>query len=248
MTAIIPFKFGVSEIRVVDQDGEPWFVLVDVCNTLEIQNPSQAASGLSEDERSMLHIGRQGSAIIVNESGLWAIALTSRKPEAKKFRKWLTSEVIPSIRKTGAYSARVLTPAEQNLANAQLAVEFERRAAAIEARQDATDATAAKALDIALKTEKHIQLQPIATPAVDMMYAMQPYCESRGAKSDAATCNMLGRRASAICRKNGILPMKVPHQKYEKGVNAYPLWVLKIVVNDYIDEHVDEHGRYADDY
>lgn len=111
---IIPFSFESQAIRVVDQDGEPWFVLTDVCKILGTNNPSQAASRLDDDERGIIisdtPSGEQ-SLLIVNESGLWALVLRSRKPAAKRFRKWVTGEVIPSIRKHGHYAAVDQTPA-----------------------------------------------------------------------------------------------------------------------------------------
>lgn len=94
-------EFG--SVRVVEIDGEAWFVAADVCRVLEIQNPTDALKRLDDDERSRFNLGRQGEANIVNESGLYALVSTSRKPEAKKFRKWVTNEVLPSIRKTGMY-------------------------------------------------------------------------------------------------------------------------------------------------
>lgn len=100
------FIFGSYQIRVVQVDNEPWFVANDVCKVLEIKNTTQAIQRLEEDERSMFNIGRQGEANIVNEYGLYSLILTSRKDEAKKFKRWITHEVIPSIRKQGAY----LTP------------------------------------------------------------------------------------------------------------------------------------------
>lgn len=95
-----------GQIRTVVQDGEPWFVAADVCRVLDVQNVTQAVQRLDEDERAMFNIGRQGEAAIVNEPGLYALVLGSRKPEAKSFKRWITHEVIPSIRKHGAY----LTP------------------------------------------------------------------------------------------------------------------------------------------
>lgn len=96
-------QFG--EIRtLVDNNGEPWFVAADVCQSLEIKNTTQAIQSLDDDERSMYNIGRQGKANIVNESGLFSLVFQSRKPEAKAFRKWVTSEVLPSIRKHGVYN------------------------------------------------------------------------------------------------------------------------------------------------
>lgn len=92
-----------GEVRTVTRDGEPWFVAADVCRALEIVNPTQAAARLDEDERSMFNIGRQGEAVIINEAGLYTLVLGSRKPEAKAFKRWITHEVIPTIRKHGAY-------------------------------------------------------------------------------------------------------------------------------------------------
>lgn len=108
---LIPFAFEEHTFRIVDKDGEPWFVLADVCRILDLGNPSQAASRLDGDERDTLinNEGRPGqgarSYLIINESGLYSLILTSRKEAAKRFKKWVTSVVLPSIRKTGAYSA-----------------------------------------------------------------------------------------------------------------------------------------------
>lgn len=101
-----------EQFRVLDRNGEPWFVLTEVCRKLGIGNPSDAASRLDEDEKGVATIdtlgGRQNVKII-NESGLYSLILTSRKPEAKRFKKWVTAEVLPTIRKTGGY--RGATPA-----------------------------------------------------------------------------------------------------------------------------------------
>ena len=99
-----------QQFRTVIIDGEPWFVLVDVCRALEIGNPSQAASRLDDDERGIISnetpsgVQRMG---VVNESGLFSLILSSRKHEAKRFKKWVTSEVLPSIRRTGGYGTRI---------------------------------------------------------------------------------------------------------------------------------------------
>lgn len=94
-------EFG--EIRTVTIDNEPWFVAADVCNALELSNPSMVISRLDEDERTKLSLGRQGEANVVNEYGLYNLVLGSRKPEAKQFKRWITHEVIPQIRKAGYY-------------------------------------------------------------------------------------------------------------------------------------------------
>ena len=95
-------EFG--EIRTVVVNDEPMFCLADVCNAIEISNPTMVAQRLDDDERTKLDLGRAGETNFVTESGLYAVILRSDKPAAKKFRKWVTSEVLPSIRKTGTYS------------------------------------------------------------------------------------------------------------------------------------------------
>lgn len=94
-----------GSIRTMNIDGEPWFVAVDVCNALELSNPTIVTSRLDDDERAKFNLGRQGEATIVNEPGLYSLVLGSRKPEAKAFKRWITHEVIPSIRKHGGYIA-----------------------------------------------------------------------------------------------------------------------------------------------
>lgn len=112
---IATFNFDNAALRVIELDGEPWFVASDVCAVLDVQNVSQAVSRLDDDERAMLNIGRQGEASIINESGLYSLILGSRKPEAKKFKKWVTSEVLPTIRKTGSYTPHEAAVAKQTV-------------------------------------------------------------------------------------------------------------------------------------
>jgi prophage antirepressor-like protein len=92
-------------IRTVILDGEPWFVAKDVCDILGTTNPTMAMDGLEPFERTKFNLGRQGEANIINESGFYTLVLRSRKPIAKPFRIWVTSEVLPAIRKTGKYIA-----------------------------------------------------------------------------------------------------------------------------------------------
>ncbi len=98
------FNYNEQEVRTVMVDNEPWWVLSDVCGVLGLTNVTQAALRLDEDERSMFYIGRQGEVNIINESGLYSVILRSNKPEAKAFRRWITHEVLPAIRKKGSYA------------------------------------------------------------------------------------------------------------------------------------------------
>ena len=108
MTAqVVPFRFESHEIRTLIVNGNPWFVAKDVCDVLEYANSRKAlADHLDDDEKGVTDCdtpgGKQQMAVI-NESGLYTLILRSNKPAAKPFRKWVTAEVLPSIRKTGAY-------------------------------------------------------------------------------------------------------------------------------------------------
>lgn len=96
-------EFG--EVRTAVVNDEPMFCLIDICKALEIKNATDVAKRLDEDELTRLNLGsRAGETNFITESGLYAVILRSDKPNAKKFRKWVTSEVLPSIRKTGSYS------------------------------------------------------------------------------------------------------------------------------------------------
>ena len=111
-------EFG--EIRTITKDNEPMFCLMDICKALGMKNPTMVASRLEDDEVTKFDLGsKRGETNFVTESGLYAVILRSDKPNAKKFRKWVTGEVLPSIRKNGGYIANQenLTP-EQIVANA----------------------------------------------------------------------------------------------------------------------------------
>lgn len=114
------FDFKGAPLRTLtDKAGEPWFVAKDVCAILEISNPSDALKRLDDDDRSKFNLGRQGETNIVNEAGLYVLVLGSRKPEAHEFKRWVTHEVLPSIRKHGGYMAgqERMTPEQMALAS-----------------------------------------------------------------------------------------------------------------------------------
>lgn len=111
------FSFGSHQVRVISQDEMPWWVARDVCNVLEIQNASQALETLDDDEKRQASLGlstgygkRDQAVNIINESGLYSLILRSRKPEAKAFKRWITQEVLPSIRSTGGYGVSQPNP------------------------------------------------------------------------------------------------------------------------------------------
>ncbi len=106
------FDFNESPVRVMLRDAQPWFVAADVCRVLEIANSRDAAAALDEDEKITVanadgnpRAGIPHQLNLISESGLYALVFKSRKSEARKFRKWVTAEVLPAIRQTGRYEA-----------------------------------------------------------------------------------------------------------------------------------------------
>lgn len=161
-------EFG--EVRTVSRDGEPWFVLRDICNALNIKNVADVANRIDKEDIDQTYAqdgrGHSQKMHIVNESGLYTVILRSEKPEAKVFKRWVTAEVLPSIRKTGRYENRPMTVAENLAAQAQLLVEQEKRIERIEQRVETA-------------------LTAIARPSADtwvpdMAEAMKRYCQATG--------------------------------------------------------------------
>ena len=98
------FNYGTDKkLRAVEINNQPWVLAKDICDALDLANPSNAIMKLDEDERAKKKLGRQGEAWFVNESGLYNLIFRSNKPEAKAFRRWVTNEVLPSLRKTGSF-------------------------------------------------------------------------------------------------------------------------------------------------
>ena len=107
------FNFGDHEVRTVIKEGEPWFVAKDVCDVLEYRSANDMTRNLDDEEKGtqvVRTLGGEQLVSVINESGLYSAILKSRKPEAKAFKKWVTSEVLPSIRKQGKYEVKASIP------------------------------------------------------------------------------------------------------------------------------------------
>lgn len=125
-------EFGT--IRTVMIDGEPWFVGKDVAEALGYTNPRDALSKHVDDEDKKTVAIRDGirgnpNVTVINESGVYSLILSSKLPNAKKFKRWVTAEILPSVRQTGSYSEKPMTLAEQALAQAQILVDHEKQLA-----------------------------------------------------------------------------------------------------------------------
>jgi len=112
------FDYEQKEVRTIEINSEPYFIAKDVCDILELKNVSMAIEKLDEDEKltsKLLMSGQEREMWLINQSGLYALILRSNKPEAKKFRKWITSEVIPAIMKTGKYEKEIKPKKQKSL-------------------------------------------------------------------------------------------------------------------------------------
>jgi prophage antirepressor-like protein len=150
-TDLSVFTYQTQPVRTVSIDGEPWFVLKDVCEAISLANPSDTASRIDDDEKGIAQIdtlgGRQKMTVI-NEPGLYNVILRSDKPEAKSFKRWVTHEVLPVLRKTGSYTLAPMSPAEMFLAQAKAMVELEHQNRAITQRLDSQQQTLEKAVSV----------------------------------------------------------------------------------------------------
>lgn len=167
------FNYEEHEIRTVEREDGVWWVLRDVCNAMRLSNTGDVATRLDPDEVDQTDVvdrrGRKQMQYVVNEAGLYNVILRSDKPEAKKFKRWVTHEVLPSLRGTGSYSIqpqKQMTPAELLAAQANLLVDLERRTSAIEQKVD-------RALTAMARPEAD-------TWTADMKEAIRAYCEITG--------------------------------------------------------------------
>lgn len=177
MTELVPFDFDGHRVRVELVDGEPVFVHVDVCAVLDIGNPSDVLRRLDDDERTLVSIdgpnGRQVEVNAVTEAGLYSLILGSRKPQARPFKRWVTHEVLPQIRRTGRYQAApapVAIPTARELAQLVIAAE------------DRADAEAARAQ---VAEQKIAELEPRVAAADALL-------DADGTVSMGAVANMFG--------------------------------------------------------
>lgn len=152
------FNFKENQVRTVVKDGEPWFVVKDVCDVLDITNNRDALGRVDDDERGVVSTDTPGGVQklqAVNEYGLYSLILGSRKPEAKEFKRWITHDVIPSIRKHGAY----MTPAtlDEFIANPNFGIKL------LTSLQEEREARKALELQSAQQQKVISELEPKAT-------------------------------------------------------------------------------------
>lgn len=164
-------NFG--EVRTIVKDNEPWFVAADVCRSLEIGNPSDAMRRLDEDEKALVSIEgmSRGNDLtnIINEPGLYALVLGSRKPEARAFKRWITHDVVPAIRRHGMYATNELLDNPDLLIEAATRIKVQREkiaaletTVAVQSQQLAEAAPKVSYYDLILNCKDLISISKIA--------------------------------------------------------------------------------------
>ena len=200
-------EFG--EIRTIEINGEPWFVASDICNALELSNTTSAVGRLDDDEKSKFNLGLSGGETnCVNEYGLYNLVLASRKENAKRFKRWITHEVIPTIRRTGGYRVPQ-TPLEALQMTVEQIVEQEKRLNSFENRLDIIEAKS--------------QTVP------NEYFTVAGFATIRKQKIDVVTANMLGRKAAKMSREYGYDIGKVSDPRYGT-VNTYHVDILNKIM------------------
>ena len=191
---VVPFQFGLFEVRTVVIDGEPWFVAGDVCECLGLNDHNQSTRYLDDDEKGMFSLQTPGGIqrnVCVNEPGLYSLILRSRKTEAKRFKRWVTHEVLPTIRKTGQYSVAQPLTREEQLAQAcllanQVIAELSEKNTALEMQTDILSGDLMEAKEeLAVTKHKVIQDAPYVDYAKDV-------AESKGALNLTSTAKSFG--------------------------------------------------------
>jgi len=221
MNDLTIFKFEEKEVRTVEVNGEIWFVLKDVCNVLNLSNPTIVASRLEEDEVSKFDLGRSnitggGEINIINESGLYNVILRSDKPEAKKFKRWVTHEVLPSIRKTGGYIPASDGDTEADIMAKALVIAHK----TLEEKEKRLKAAENKALQL----EEENDTLEIALNQSLKFYTVAKYNKTYKKGWDLETCKAIGKFMTAFCKANSyeIRRCETNDERFGK-VNSYPL-------------------------
>lgn len=223
-------EFG--QVRVLLEDGEPLFCLADICNILELR-VTDVKNRLEEEVVSTYPLPTNGGIqqlTFVNEEGFYSVVLGSRKESVKPFKKWVTSEVLPSIRKTGSYSIKPLTHAELMLQQAQVIVELEKRQIVQEDKiQQLTEEN-----EEIRKDFDYLKSKTNNTPD---FYSVVGYCSLKGISINLEDAKQLGKEASKICKVNGIKTGSLPDPRFGR-IKTYPYRVLESVIESKISKTI----------
>ena len=220
-------EFG--QVRVLlQEDGEPLFVGVDVANILGYKEPHKAIVRHVDDcDRMKRPISDNQGFIrdswVINESGLYTLIFSSELLTAKSFKKWVTSEVLPSIRKTGSYSVKPMTQAELLLQQAKVIVDLEKR----QQKQEGEIQRLTEENEEIRKDFDYLKSKTNNTPDY---YSIVGYCSLKGISINLEDAKKLGKEASKICKANGLSVGSLPDPRFGR-INTYPYSLLENIVN-----------------
>lgn len=215
-------KENLGSVRTVLLNNEVWFCIKDVCDILGLTNPTVVAKRLDEDEKAKFDLGLKNGELtnFTNESGLYTLILRSDKPEAKPFRKWITSEVIPAIRKTGKYEEKPMTSAQYLLQQAQWMVEAENRMSNIENNVAQTNQSIGNIKKDITRIE-HNERRTVTSNHLTVI----AYANMKGINPGSYNSSSVGRKATKLCRDRELLTGTVVDSKYGY-INTYPVEIL----------------------
>lgn len=231
-------EFG--KVRVILKDEEVMFVGVDVASILGYKEPHKAIVRHVDETDRMKHpvSDNQGftrDSWVINESGLYSLIFSSELLTAKSFKKWVTSEVLPSIRKTGSYSIKPMSHIEIIAMQAQAMVELERRQLVQEGKiQQLTEENE--------EIRKNFDYLKSKTNNTPDFYSVVGYCSLKGISINLEDAKQLGKEASSICKANGIKTGSLPDPRFGR-IRTYPYRVLESVVESVVESKISKYVK-----
>lgn len=239
MVAAMSFELAIPEtiapdgirVRTAGTQEEPLFCLADICAVLEIENPRNVADRLDADEKGVRladTLGGRQQMTFVNESGLYSVILRSDKPQAKPFRKWVTGEVLPCIRKYGCYPA----PSVEAVGGKREPMSLLAIRAMVDKLIEQDEAIEELAEQQAAAATKVAEVERVAHAAMDAnrsnlgTYSVLGFLKLKGSQASCVEASMMGKVASRLCRQRGISVVKIRDPRFGE-VGTYPESLLE---------------------
>jgi hypothetical protein len=240
MSILSEFAFQQNQVRVLVLEEEPWFVAKDVAKVLEYADTRRMIDLVDEEDKQIINPQKIDVAKIaesfssntfkvsvINESGLYAVIFGSTKQSAKTFKKWVTSEVLPQIRKTGKYEAKPLTPGELLKIQAEAIIALEQKQDRLELEQQLQ---AQKLAELEALTHQHdAEIDRIFNPNGRYFAVMGYYNKHKLGAISVKDAAAIGRKATAYCKKHDIPVTPVADPRFGT-VNTYPEDVIALFV------------------
>lgn len=225
MSILTQFAFQSNQVRILVLDNEPWFVAKDVAQVLEYVDNRRMLDLVDEEDKQVINPQKIEAAkiaesfssntfkvSIINESGLYAVIFGSTKPSAKGFKKWVTSEVLPQIRKTGKYEPKPLTPGELLKIQAEAIIALEQRQQRLELEQQLQSQ---KLAELELLTHQHdAEIDRIFNPNGHYLAVVGYYKKHNLGAIPVQQAAVIGRKATAYCREHNITVTPVADPRF----------------------------------